>query len=446
MLTQREARPADVLLQRARVVDPASGIDEHLDVSVRDGVIVGLGHHLSESAGQRVVDAETLTVMPAFVDPHVHVRVPGGEQVEDIASATAAAVRGGYCTIVSMPNTNPVVDSPEAIRAIHAIAANEAECAIGFSAAISKGQLGESLTEMVALAEAGAALFTDDGRPVESASLLRRAFQYQCAAQLPIALHCEDSSLSGTGSMHAGAVSARLGMGGLTALGEWISVARDLRIAHAESGQVHIQHLTCAEAVEELSAAKARGTQATGEVSPHHLVLVDASIETELSGELRTDRKVNPPLRTESHREALVEGLRNGTIDIIATDHAPHAAHAKQEPFDLAPFGSIGLETAFAVLYTHLVQPGLVPLDRILDAMTTQPAALLGIAPPRIATGERAQLAVFDLAQEWTVDSAAMASKARNCAFDGMEVRGRCVMTIAGGVFAHDATEVGAPA
>lgn len=448
MLTQAPGRPADVMLRCVRLVDPSAGIDEHLDVSIRGGTIAALGHHLSLVPGQRDVDCAHLTAMPAFVDPHVHIRVPGGESVENVASATRAAVRGGYCTIVSMPNTDPVVDTPEIVRALQRIAQEEAACAVGFAAAISKSQRSEQLTEMLALADAGAVLLSDDGHPVASPALLRRAFQYQAVCGLPFALHCEDMELTGGGSMHEGPVSARLGIAGIPAVGEWVAVARDLRIALAERGRVHIQHLTTRQALEEVEHAVALDTGAvvTCEVTPHHLLLTDGDVEGSVRGELVSAAKINPPLRPHEHREALLAGLRSGVIDCIGSDHAPHPSHRKQEPFERAPFGTIGLESTFPMLFTGLVQPGLLTLDRLVEALSAAPARILGIDRPRVETGALAQLTVFDLTAEWTIDGAASASLSDNCVFDGRSVRGRCEMTIAGGVIAHDAARQAVPA
>lgn len=434
MLTSSQNRPADLVLRRARVVDPGAGTDEFVDVSIRQGRIAAIGHHLSAAPGQREVDADGLTVMPSFIDPHVHIRVPGGEDVEDIASGTAAAARGGYGAIVSMPNTKPVVDSPEVLRALQRQASREAVIPIGFAAAISQGQLGEQLAELCGLADAGAMLFTDDGLPVRSAALLRRAFQYQLAARIPLALHCEDTELSAGGVMHEGAVSTMLGFEGIPAASESVAIARDVRIAASVAGaRIHVQHVSCADSVEEIAWARACGVDVSAEAAPHHLLLTD-----EAAGSCDTNFKMNPPLRTAADREALLEGVRNGTIDCIATDHAPHARHLKEEPFELAPFGVTGLETAFASLYTGLVEPGHLALDRVVTAMTAGPANVLGIPVPRVTVGAEANLAVFDLASVWTVDAADFRSKSDNSPFVGRRLRGQCVMTLAAGSVAWD--------
>lgn len=432
MLTSAQRQSTDMLLRRLRVVDPASGTDEYIDVSVRQGRIAAMGHHLSAAPEQREVDAEGLTATPAFVDPHVHVRVPGGADVEDIASATEAAARGGYCAIVSMPNTDPVVDSPEVLRSLHRDAARDAVIPIGFAAAISKGQNGAELAELCSLADAGAMLFTDDGKPVESAALLRRAMQYQLAARVPIALHSEDPQLSAGGVMHEGAVSMGLGLEGIPACSESIAIARDVRIAASVTGaRVHIQHLSCADSLAEIEWARARGLQVTAEVSPHHLLLTDEAAAT-----CHTSFKMNPPLRTAADRDALVEGLRSGLVDCVATDHAPHARHRKEQPFELAPFGVTGLETAFSSLYTGLVEPGRMALDRLVSAMSYGPANVLGITAPRITVGTEANLAIFDLDAVWTVEAADFRSKSVNSPFVGRRLRGRCVMTVASGAVA----------
>lgn len=438
MLTvSRANRPAELLLRRARVVDPISGLDEYLDISIRHGRIAAIGHHLSRAGEQREVDASRWTILPAFIDPHVHVRVPGGDEVENIASATAAAARGGYGAIVSMPNTRPVVDSPELLQSLHRDAAEQAVVPIGFAAAISVGQEGEQLAELCELADAGAMLFSDDGRPVRSSALMRRALQYQLVARRPFALHCEDPALSGTGVMHEGAVSARLGMTGIPASSEWLAVARDVRLAVETHGTIHLQHLSCRGSVEELAWAKGRGAAVTGEVTPHHLLLTDEAVDG-----CDSNMKMNPPLRSADDRAALIDGLRTGLIDCIATDHAPHDGEAKQEPFERAPFGVTGLETAFASLYTGLVEPGHLTLAQLAVAMSAAPARVLGIAEPRIEVGAPAQLVAFDLDDTWTVDAADFASRSTNSAFLGRTLRGTCALTLADGSVVYENARV----
>lgn len=439
MLTIASARAADLLLRQVRVVDPATGLDAYLDVSVRQGTIAAIGHHLSRTPDQRELDGAALgtgcALLPAFVDPHVHVRVPGNAEVEDIASATAAAARGGYCAIVSMPNTDPVVDTPEVLRSLQRQAGIDAVVSIGFAAAISTGQRGEQLTEMCELADAGAALFSDDGRPVRSAALLRRALQYQAVAGRPLALHNEEPDLSAGGVMHEGRISIELGFLGIPSASESLSVARDVRLAELECARIHLQHLSARESVDELAAAKARGARVTAEATPHHLLLTDESVRS-----FATCFKMNPPLRAPADRNALVAALADGTIDCVATDHAPHAREGKEQPFETAPFGVTGLETAFASLYTGLVVPGRLSLERLVAALSSGPAAVLGVPPPRIEVGASAQLVLVDLDATWAVDAADFASRSDNSPFLGRTLRGRTLLTVATGQVAYDAT------
>jgi len=413
-------RKDDLVLDGIRVVDPTQGIDEVLTITIEKGVIAGLAPGSSPANGK--------IVAPAFVDPHVHLRTPGREDEEDIGSGTRAAAAGGYCAILAMPNTDPVVDSAAILGALIERAEVEAEVPVGFLAAISKGQEGGELTEMVELAERGAAGFTDDGRPVVSPGLLRRALQYHEVAGRRIAVHCEEPGLSRAGQMHEGVVSAELGFGGYPSVGESVMVGRDLALAAYEEQPIHLLHLSARESVEELRRARAADVQATGEVTPHHLCLTDEAIRT-----LDPNLKMNPPLRAEEDRQALIEGLKDGTIVAIATDHAPHAAHEKDVPFEEAPFGVTGLETAFAVLYTRLVEPGVVPLETVLERMSAGPARVYGLEPPRIAVGAPANLVVLDLETTWCVAPEEFRSRSINSWLLGATLKGRVVQTVADG-------------
>jgi dihydroorotase len=401
-----------------RVLAPAQGIDGCLRVTVTDGVISAI-----EPAA-----ANPLLLAPAFVDPHVHLRSPGREDEETIRSGTEAAAAGGYCAILAMPNTDPVVDSSSVLESLVAQARAEAVVPTGFMAAISKGQLGEELTEMAELAEAGAAAFTDDGRPVVSAGLLRRALQYTGLTTLRLALHCEEPTLSRGGHAHEGAVAAELGLGPYPSTAESVMVERDLSLARAEDRPLHLMHLSARESVEALEHALAGGVAATAEVTPHHLVLTDEAVRT-----LDANVKMNPPLRSAGDRDALREALRRGAISCIATDHAPHARHEKDAPFEDAPFGVTGLETAFASLYTHLVLPGVVPLGTLLERMSDGPARAFGLEPPKIEVGARANVVALDLDAEWAVTEDGFRSLSANSWLLGETVRGRVVKTIADG-------------
>jgi dihydroorotase len=413
-------RKDDLVLEGMRVVDPTEGIDEVLTVTVEKGVITRLDRGGGSANGK--------VVAPAFVDPHVHLRTPGREDEEDIASGTRAAAAGGYCAILGMPNTDPVVDSAAVLGALIERAEVEAEIPVGFLASITKRQEGAELTEMIELAERGAAGFTDDGRPVESPGLLRRALQYREVAGRPIALHCEEPALSRAGQMHEGTVSAELGFHGYPSVAESVMVGRDLALAAHEQQPIHLLHLSARESVEELRRARAAGVQASGEATPHHLCLTDDAVRN-----LDSNLKMNPPLRAEEDRQALIEGIRDGTIEAIATDHAPHAAYEKEVPFEEAPFGVTGLETAFAVLNTRLIEPGVLPLATVLERMSAGPARIYGLEPPRIAVGAPANLVVLDLEATWCVAEDEFRSRSANSWLLGATLKGKVLQTVADG-------------
>jgi dihydroorotase len=428
MLYGGNGRKDDLVLEGIRVVDPTQGIDEVLTVKVEKGVVTSL-----EPSAMR--DSERGRVLaPAFVDPHVHLRTPGREDEEDIASGTRAAAAGGYCAVLAMPNTDPVVDSAAVLGALIERAEVEAEVPVGFLAAITKRQEGAELTEMVELVERGAAGFTDDGKPVVSAGLLRRALQYRQVAGRPIALHCEEPALSRSGQMHEGVVSAELGFHGYPSVAESIMVGRDLALAANEDQPVHLMHLSARESVEELRSAQAAGVAATGEATPHHLCLTDEAVRN-----LDSNLKMNPPLRAEEDREALIEGVRDGTIAAIATDHAPHAAYEKEVPFEEAPFGVTGLETAFAVVNTRLIEPGVLPLATVLERMSAGPARIYGLEPPRIAVGAPANLVVLDLDTTWCVAADEFRSRSANSWLLGATLKGKVVRTVADGKLVYSA-------
>ena len=427
MLWQKALPGANVVIRGARVLDPTEGIDTRLEVRIDDGTIAEVAERV-DANGHRVVEADGLVLAPAFVDPHVHLRTPGREDEETVASGTAAAAAGGYCAILAMPNTDPVVDSAATLGALVEAARGEAEVPVGFLAAITRGQRGEELTEMAELAETGAVAFSDDGMPVASAGLMRRALQYASVTDRPLALHCEEPTLSHGGHVHEGRVAAELGFAGYPSVAESVAVERDLALAGYESGRVHVLHLSAAESVDALRRAREAGVAASGEATPHHLVLTDDAVRS-----LDPNVKMNPPLRAEQDRVALLEAVRDGTIEAIATDHAPHAAHEKDVPFEAAPFGVTGLETAFAVLHTHLVEPGVLPLETLLERMSAGPARIFGLDRPRVATGARANLVLLDLEREWTVGEQPFRSRSDNSWLLGSRLKGAVRMTLAGG-------------
>jgi len=427
MLWTKDAPGANVVVRGARVVDPTEGIDATLDVRIDDGVIAAIAESVDTNE-HRVIDAAGLVLAPAFVDPHVHLRTPGREDEETIATGTAAAAAGGYCAILAMPNTDPVVDSAATLGSLVELAQSEAAVGVGFLAAITRGQRGEELTDMGELADLGAVAFSDDGIPVSSAGLMRRALQYAGTTGRPLALHCEDVALSHRGHVHEGAVAAELGLTAYPSVGESVMVERDLSLAAYEDEPVHLLHLSAAESVAALRRAREHGVRASGEATPHHLVLTDEAVRS-----LDANVKMNPPLRAESDRLALIDALRDGTIEAVATDHAPHARHEKDVPFEAAPFGVTGLETAFAVLYTHLVKPGVLPLATLLERMSAGPARLFGLERPRVAVGALADLVLLDLDEIWTVREDSFRSRSRNSWLLGRTLTGRPRLTIAKG-------------
>jgi dihydroorotase len=432
-LVQGPQQPADLLLRDVHVLDPRAQIDARHDVRVRGGEIAELAPPgaLAYEPDEELLEGRGRRLLPAFFDPHVHMRTPGQEHKEDLDSGTRAAAAGGYGAVLAMPNTDPVLDSAPLLRSLRDAAAREARISIGFLPAITRELQGEQLTEMAELRQEGAAGFTDDGRPVQSAGMLRKALQYQRLCGGVIALHEEDPTLSRGGAMHEGAVSAALGLGGIPSISESTMVARDAALAGYEDARVHFQHLSCVASVEAVAHAKAQGWRVSAEVSPHHLLLTEEQVRT-----MDTRMKMNPPLATEADRQALIDGLRSGTIDCVATDHAPHAREEKEVPFEQAPMGTTGLETAFAALYTGLVLPGVVGLDTLVARMTAG-AELFELPTPRIAPGEAANLTLVDLDAEWVAGERGWESRSENSCFAGHKLQARVLLTLCRGTVAY---------
>ncbi len=431
-LFAQERPPAEILIRGAHTLDPRTGLDEPSDILIRAGRIAELGAPgtLTQPPDGELIEAAGKHAFPGFVDPHVHLRTPGHEYKEDLASGTAAAAAGGFCAVIAMPNTQPVIDDASVLGSLIEKARHEAWVPVGFLAAITRLELGDELTEMAELTDAGALGFTDDGKPVVSAGMLRKALRYQGLSGGVIALHEEDPALSGDGVMHEGAVSARLGMAGIPSVSESTMVARDAALAKYEDARVHFQHLSAKESVEAFEAAKAAGARVSAEATPHHLTLTDDLVRT-----LDSRFKMNPPLRTEADRRALVQAIRSGLIECIATDHAPHAAHEKEVPFEQAPMGTTGLETAFAAVYTELVISGELELATVVERLTAG-GALYGLPTPRIATGEPANLCLVDLEAKWEVGANGYVSRSANCCFHGRTLHGRVALTVADGAIA----------
>ena len=432
-LSARDTEPATLLLRGAHLLDPRAGLDGAHDLLVRDGRVAEITAPGAAEAppGCEQVEAQGLTVLPGFVDPHVHLRTPGREDEEDLESGSRAAAAGGFCAILAMPNTDPVVDAAPVLRSLHERAAEEAVVPVGFLAAITKGQSGTELTEMADLAHAGAAGFSDDGSPVADAHRMRQALQYQRLAGVVLALHEEDPSLSGAGVMHEGAVSTTLGLAGIPSVSESVAIERDVQLAGYEGGRIHVLHVSAAESVEAVERGRAAGVQVTAEVTPHHLVLTDDAVRA-----LDPRFKMNPPLRSEADRQALIAGLRSGTLGCVATDHAPHSREEKEAPFEEAPMGVTGLETAFAVLYTDLVLSGVIGLDLLVERMTAG-GAPYDLRAPTLARGAPANLCLLDLNAAWTVGEAGYESRSDNSCFAGRELRGRVLVTVARGAVAY---------
>jgi dihydroorotase len=423
----------DLLLRDVHVLDPRTQIDARRDVRVHEGQIAELGEPgaLASEPGEELIEGRGNRLMPAFFDPHVHLRTPGQEHKEDLDTGTRAAAAGGFAAVLAMPNTDPVLDSAPLLRSLRDTAAREARISIGFMPSITRGLQGEQLTEMAELREEGAVAFTDDGRPVTSAGMLRKALQYQRLCGGVIALHEEDPTLSHGGAMHEGAVSAALGIGGIPTISESTMVARDAAIAGYEDARVHFQHLSCVASVEAVAHAKAKGFRVSTEVCPHHLLLTEEDVRG-----MDTRMKMNPPLAGEADRQALIEGLRSGTIDCVATDHAPHAREEKEVPFEQAPMGTTGLETAFAALYTGLVLPGILELGLLVQRMTAG-AALYELPTHTIAPGEPANLTLVDLDAEFIAGERGWESRSENCCFAGRKLQGKVLLTLSGGAVVY---------
>jgi dihydroorotase len=421
-----------MVIRGVRALDPLAGIDEGRDIIVREGLVAELAEPGAlDREGLEAVDGEGLIAAPGFFDPHVHLRTPGREDEEDIETGTRAAAAGGYCGILAMANTDPVVETAADVTALRERAASEASIPVGFLAAVTRGMRGEELTEMAELADAGAAAFSDDGLPIRNAQTLQKALQYQRLAGLPIALHEEDPDLSGDGVMHEGEVSASLGMAGIPSVSESTMIARDAALAGYEGGRIHVQHLSAAESVEAVAAAKAAGATITAEATPHHLTLTHEAVRS-----LDAKFKMNPPLRAEDDRRALVEGLRSGVIDCVATDHAPHSADEKEVPFEEAAMGVTGLETAFSILHTDLVLTGELDLETLIERMTAG-AAPFELPVPTLSPGSEANIALIDPTAEWTVGEHGYESRSANTCFAGRRVKGRVLITVAAGRVAY---------
>ncbi len=425
--------PPPILLRRARVVDPSQGLDEVLDVLLAEGVVARVGATLEAPEGATVESADGLIVVPGLIDVHVHLREPGGEHKETIATGARAAVAGGFTSICAMPNTDPVIDSPATVGFVAAAGRAAGLARVYPFGAISIGQRGERLTEIGELVEAGAVAITDDGSPVMDSGLMRMALEYAQAFDIPVADHPEDLGLSRNGVMNEGLVSARLGLLGKPNAAEDVHIARDLLAAGLTGGHIHLQHVSTRLGVDLIRSAKERGVRVTAEATPHHLLLTDEAVDG-----YRTEAKMNPPLRTQEDRQAVEEGFLDGTLDTLATDHAPHHYDEKEQAFDDAPFGVVGLETALGLMLTHFVATGKMELSTLVERMSLQPARAFRLPGGTLEEGAPADVTVIDPELEWTVDPSEFYSRGRNTPFAGEKLRGKVILTIVGGRPLHD--------
>ncbi len=417
-----------LLLRQGRVIDPANSVDAVQDVLIADGKIEKLGKNLAGPAGAEVVDARGKIVCPGFIDIHVHLREPGYEYKETVATGTRAAAAGGFTAVACMANTNPVNDNGAVTDYILARARVEGAVRVYPIGAVTKNLKGEELAELAELAEAGCVAFSDDGRCVMNAGLYRRAMEYTLPFGVPVISHAEDATLCRGWAMNEGVVSTELGLPGAPAAAEDVMVARDILLAELTGAHVHIAHVSTAGAVRLVRDGKARGVRVTAEVTPHHLVLTEEAVRT-----YDPNTKMAPPLRSKRDVEALIEGLGDGTIDCVATDHAPHALSEKEGEFDLASFGIVGLETAVALLLDRLVRPGLLPLPTLVARLSCDPARLLNLPGGSLAPGAPADVTILDPERELTVDPAQFRSKSRNTPFGGFALTGGPWLTIVGG-------------
>jgi dihydroorotase len=436
LMSMPPGRP--LLLRGGRVIDPSQQRDEVADVLLRDGRVEDVGPSLGTPDDAHVVDVSGLVVAPGLIDLHVHLREPGQEHKETIATGAQAAAAGGFTAVCAMPNTDPPVDDPAAVGYVRAAGLRAAAARVYPCGAISVGQKGERLTEVGEMAKAGAVAITDDGRPVPTAGLMRLALEYAQTFGIPVASHCEDTTLSRGGSMNEGIVSTRLGLTGIPNAAEDVMIARDLMLAELTGGRLHIQHVSTRGGVALIRAAKERGISVTAEATPHHFTLTDDAVAA-----YRTDAKVNPPLREAEDRTAVIEAVADGTLDVIATDHAPHHYDEKEQAFEDAPFGLIGLETALALGITELVEKGVIDLPTLLLRMSTAPARAFNLPGGSLRRREPADVTVFDPHREWQVDPARFVSKSRNTPFAGRTLRGRAILTIVNGHIVFDGSGEG---
>ena len=416
-----------LLLKSGRVINPATNFNDMVDILIEDEKIVKIGADL-QSDDAEIFDATGLIIAPGLIDMHVHLREPGQEAKEDIGSGTRAAAAGGITTVACMPNTSPVIDNSVLVQGIAQRAQQDGVVKVKVVGALSKGQEGKELAEIGDMLEAGAVAITDDGHYVDSAKLLMNGLDYIARYDLPIISHAEDNTLTEDGVMHEGAVSAMLGMKGRPAVAEDIAVSRDILLAEYTNARIHIAHISSKGAVELVRQAKKRGVKVTAEVTPHHLTLTDEEIKN-----FNVAAKVCPPLRSKDHVQAMIEGLKDGTIDAIVTDHSPHAFEEKDREFKFAPNGFTGMETSLGVILTNLYHTGIMTIDEIIEKMSVAPAKILKLDAGNIEIGKIADLTVIDTEKTWKVDSNKFYSRGKFTPYDGEELKGKAVATIVNG-------------
>ena len=417
-----------LILKGVRAVDPQVDLDSVCDVLIEDGKIAQIGENLSVQ-GAEVRDMTGKVLVPGLVDIHVHLREPGYEFKEDIHSGTRAAAHGGFTAVCAMPNTRPVTDTALAVEYTKARAKEVGACRVYISGACTKGLKGESLAEMGDMAAHGAVAFTDDGRGVQGAGMMRRVMDYAAQFNRVVMSHCQDEDLVGTGQVNEGVVSTRLGVAGWPAEGEELQIQRDIALSRLTGCPLHIQHISTERGLNAVRAAKAEGLKVTCEATPHHLFLNEDMIGVDYN----TNFKVNPPLRTKSDCKALIEGVVDGSVDVIVTDHAPHAAYEKDREFELAPFGMTGIETSVGLILTNLVNPGVITWQRMVELMAVKPREILRVEPVTLAAGSVADVTIVDPNLAWTVTEQDFQSKATNSAFIGANLIGRATDVYVGG-------------
>jgi dihydroorotase len=435
----------NTLIRNARVIDPATGLDQAADIAIANTRIAEIGQNLSQSPAAQIIDATDLIATPGLIDPHVHLREPGQTAKEDIASGSRAAVAGGFTTVCCMPNTSPALDSPELVEWVRLKAEQSAHCRVFPVAAATKARAGKQLTEIALCKQAGAVAISDDGDVVQNSQIMLQVLQACADADLPFMQHCQDPELTKNASMHDGSVAARLGLVGWPRVAEEIIIERDIRLNKNIAARYHIQHLSSAGSVEILRRAHAENQPISAEASPHHIALTDDACARPDGNSYNTNAKMNPPLREQADRDSIIEAIAQGIINILATDHAPHTKEEKAQPFESAPFGIIGLESALAIYIQTLIKPGVITWPRLIAMLTANPAKLCNLDRPHLGDNALGQLAVGSLADitiidphlQWTLSPDTLAGKSTNTPFLGQSMTGRAVCTIVNGTIKH---------